>query len=107
MDGKSKLISSPEIEAPETESEAPFTDIGKREPMKANRTKEIGAKDNRAFWLTCACVALLAIFGIIDAIDERDIMKDSQMLESFFEILKYVITTLLGFFFATTVAKKE
>ena len=81
--------------------------LRKTKPKKAGRTKEIGAKDNRAFWLTCGCVVLLAIFGFIDAITERDIMEDSQMLESFFEIMKYVITTSLGFFFATTVTKNE
>lgn len=76
-------------------------------PKKTGRTKEIGAKDNRAFWLTCGCVAALAIFGLIDVFTERDIMEDSQMLVSFFEIMKYVITTSLGFFFATTVTKNE
>lgn len=95
------------VETPETEEEVPPEGGRNTTPKKTGRTKEIGAKDNRAFWLTCGCVAALAIFGLIDVFTERDIMEDSQMLVSFFEIMKYVITTSLGFFFATTVTKNE
>lgn len=97
-----KALRHIEVETPETEEEVPFDG-----DQKAGRTKEIGAKDNRAFWLTCICIVILAIFSGIDALNERDIMEDSQMLESFFEIIKYVITTSLGFFFATTVKKEN
>lgn len=107
MGEKLKQISSPEIEAPETESEVPFSDRSSIEPAKASPTTKIDAKDSRAFWLTCGCVIILTIFGLIDALLDRDIIKDSQMLESFFEIIKYIITTSLGFFFATTVSRKE
>ena len=63
--------------------------------------------DKRAFWIACGCIAILCIFGLTDALTERDILDDSKMLESLFEIIKYVITTSLGFFFATTISKKE
>lgn len=96
-----------EIDEPKTEEEEPFPVRENIRKVKTGRTKEIGEKDNRAFWLTCGCVAVLTVFGLIDALVERDIVKDSQMLESFFEIIKYVITTSLGFFFATTISKKE
>lgn len=102
-----KKLLSVEIEAPETEEEVPFEARRETKPQKAGRTKEIGAKDNRAFWLTCGCVALLAVFGIIDVFVKRNIMEDSQVIENLFEIIKYVITTSLGFFFATTVTKNE
>lgn len=107
MSNEQKNIPPVNFEAPKTEEEVPFDGKRKADPKQTGRTKEIGAKDNRAFWLTCVCIVLLAAFGFIDALSERDIIKDSQMLESFFEIIKYVITTSLGFFFATTVAKKE
>ena len=107
MAEEQKKLRPVEVETPETEEEVPFDAGHKTSPKHTGRTKEIGAKDNRAFWLTCVCIVLLAAFGFIDAFCERDIMEDSKMLESFFEIIKYVITTSLGFFFATTVTKKE
>lgn len=96
-----------EVETPETEEEVPFDNSCKTIPTRKGRTKEIGEKDNRAFWLTCICIAILSIFCLIDVFCSRDVMEDSQTLKSFFEIIKYVITTSLGFFFATTVVKKE
>ena len=96
-----------DVESPETEEEVPFEGGRKVSSDYSKKTKEIGEKDNRAFWLTCACIAILAIIGIADMFLERDIMEDSQTVKSLFEIVKYVITTSLGFFFATTVAKKE
>ena len=95
------------VESPETEEEVPFEGGRKASSDYGKKTKEIGEKDNRAFWLTCACIAVLAVISGADVFMERDIMEDSQTVKSLFEIVKYVITTSLGFFFATTVAKKE
>lgn len=96
-----------EIETPLTEEEVPFEPQTNSDIKRKGRTREIDAKDNRAFWLTCGCLVFLCAFGFIDALTERDILDDSKMLESLFEIIKYVITTSLGFFFATTISKKE
>lgn len=96
-----------DVESPETEEEVPFEGGRKVSPGYGKKTREIGEKDNRAFWLTCVCIAILAVISGVDALMERDIMEDSQTVKSLFEIVKYVITTSLGFFFATTVAKKE
>ena len=96
-----------DVEPPETEEEVPFEGGQKVSSDYGKKTREIGEKDNRAFWLTCACIMILATISGADVFIERDIMEDSQTVKSLFEIVKYVITTSLGFFFATTVAKKE
>lgn len=95
----------PIVETPEIEEEVPFEGIQGRKPKKTGRTKEISDKDNRAFFLTCGCVGILSILVAIDIFIKRDSMEDSKIVESFVEIMKYIITTSMGFFFATTVKK--
>lgn len=104
MEDKSQQLT---IESPRTEEEVP-PGSGQRPPnTQPGRTRELGAKDNRAFWLTCGCLLVLVGFCVADFFTNEDAIESSKMLESFVDILKYVVTTSLGFFFATTVVKKE
>lgn len=84
MAGEQRNLRPIEVETPETEEEVPFDSGRKIVPKQKGRTKEIGEKDNRAFWLTCICIAVLSVFCLIDVLCSRDIMEDSQTLKSFF-----------------------
>lgn len=95
------------IVTPTQEEEEAFVSRPTQEKLHGKGIRDIDPKDNRAFWLTCGCVLLLALFCVADVIATGDIIEESQMLESFVDILKYIITTSLGFFFATTVTKKD
>lgn len=96
----------PSPEPPRTEEEEPFSGRESTKKIKAT-SKGIDAKDSRAFWLTCGCLVVLAGLAIVDACFERNIIEDSKLVESVIDIFKYVVTTSLGFFFATTISRKE
>lgn len=72
-----------------------------------NNTAPLNPKDSRAFWLAVICLGCLAILYLISLLSNKPINVTMSFEASFVDILKYVITTSLGFFFATTMSKKN
>lgn len=107
LDDNDHLPIDTDIETPKTEEEKPFTNPVRYIREHIGRTKDISEKDHRAFLLTCGSVGLLTSFVIIDICTGKNLMENSILFKDFFDVVKYIITTSLGFFFATTVSKKS
>lgn len=65
------------------------------------------ALKNGAFRIIVACLISIGILYGMDVFLINMAMPNSQMLDSIFEFLKYIITTLIGFLFASKVNGKE
>ncbi len=61
--------------------------------------------DKHAFWLACGCLIALAGFSVTDICLGG--LKNSEILSGLTDMLKYVAATSLGFFFASSVRKKD
>lgn len=107
LDDNEHLPIDIDIETPKTEEEKPFTKPVRNIREHMGRTKDISEKDHRAFLLTCSCVGLLTVFVITDICTGKNLMESSILFKDFFDVVKYIITTSLGFFFATSVSKKS
>ncbi len=55
---------------------------------------------DEGFWLLILCIALAAGTYIADCVLINQGMKSSSLMTGFFELLKFIISILLGFVFA-------
>lgn len=109
-------------DTPSTEEESPPAykriEAGMEGGGQRNRSRSLSAslqdldpKDNHAFILAGGCILILAVFCGFDLFlswgSGKYFEEGPVMLDDFVEIIKYVITTSLGFFFATNVPKKD
>ena len=89
---------------PQKEEEKPFcdTDDARRRsfgwsqyPMFPYPTEPLPAKDSKAISLTIGCIFALGVIWLVNYIWPKQDTLTSQL----FDVLKYVITTSLGYFF--------
>lgn len=110
-----------EVDVPQTEQERP-PDVAKPYTATANlpakeaadlerrvqvkkAEQEIHLKDS-AFTLLCACLAGCFILYCMDTLVVAGGVKSSEMLTTLFDLIKTVITFLLGYLFAYEKPKK-
>lgn len=90
------------INEPQTEEEKPPEGIS--EQRSKGKTSPLN-KDRHAFWLAVGC---LGVYVVICCVSIRVSPQTvDSTLNGLLDLLKYVITTALGFFFATYVYHKD
>lgn len=67
--------------------------------------KNLGGKDRSAFYITLICVFLIVGIWTIDFFFSKSFGSDQT--ETVIDLLKYVITASLSFFFGTSVKKSS
>jgi hypothetical protein len=63
--------------------------------------------NNWTFKLLTACFILFVVTYAVDVLLLNSGLENSSMTDTFFDFLKYIITTLIGFLFASKVNKRD
>ena len=84
-----------------SESEIPTRDVDEIEKrLKTAKGLQTILLKDEGFWLLILCIALAAGTYIADCILINKGLKSSSLMTGFFELLKFIISILLGFVFA-------
>ena len=79
-------------------------DNNNRDRVGGEQPKDLSKQENYAFWLAAGClIALIAIWMLNSTIVPE---SGSDLTRQIFDILKYVVTTALGYFFAAQKNKR-
>lgn len=92
------------LPTPYTEEEQPFSESIKNitELDKNIKSKDITQKENMAFRLVTICTIVVIGLLAVDYIHTCITGETAKINDSIFDMVKYILTTALGYFFATS-----
>jgi len=91
-------------EAVGSESEIPERDVNEIERrLKIARGMQNIVLKDKGYWLLIMCIVLAVGTYVLDCVFVNKGLQSSALMTGFFELLKFIITILVGFIFAKTI----